>query len=54
VPGLSASTVPGHAGRFVLTRVNGKPVLIIQAGLTMPQVGKLYLELQEHLKKITR
>jgi len=30
VPGLSASTVPGHAGRFVLTRVNGKPVLIAQ------------------------
>ncbi|MES2736325.1 MAG: purine-nucleoside phosphorylase [Verrucomicrobiota bacterium] len=30
IPGLSASTVPGHAGRFVLSRVNGKPVLIAQ------------------------
>ena len=30
VPGLSASTVPGHAGRFVLCRVSGKPVLIAQ------------------------
>lgn len=29
-PGLSASTVPGHAGRFVLCRVSGKPVLIAQ------------------------
>ena len=28
VPGLSASTVPGHAGRFVLSRISGKPVLI--------------------------
>ncbi|HAL72482.1 MAG TPA: purine-nucleoside phosphorylase [Verrucomicrobiales bacterium] len=30
IPGLSASTVPGHAGRFVLSCVNGKPVLIAQ------------------------
>ncbi|TDU67156.1 purine-nucleoside phosphorylase [Prosthecobacter fusiformis] len=30
IPGLSASTVPGHAGRFVLSRVNEKPVLIAQ------------------------
>ncbi len=30
VPGLSASTVPGHAGRFVLARHGGKPVLIAQ------------------------
>lgn len=30
VPGLSASTVPGHAGRFVLSRISGKPVLIAQ------------------------
>lgn len=30
IPGLSASMVPGHAGRFVLSRVNGKPVLIAQ------------------------
>lgn len=30
IPGLSASTVPGHAGRFVLSRVNGKPILIAQ------------------------
>lgn len=30
VPGLSASTVPGHAGRFVLSRVNGKAVLVAQ------------------------
>ncbi len=30
VPGLGASTVPGHAGRFVLSRVAGRPVLIAQ------------------------
>lgn len=30
VPGLSASTVPGHAGRFVLARHNGIPILIAQ------------------------
>lgn len=30
IPGLSASTVPGHAGRFVLSQVNGKPTLIAQ------------------------
>ncbi|MES2598966.1 MAG: purine-nucleoside phosphorylase [Verrucomicrobiota bacterium] len=30
VPGLSASTVPGHAGRLVLSRVSGKDVLIAQ------------------------
>lgn len=30
VPGLSASTVPGHAGRFVLGRQNGKPILLAQ------------------------
>ncbi len=30
VPGLSASTVPGHAGRFVLCRIAGKAVLIAQ------------------------
>ena len=29
-PGLSASTVPGHAGRFVLCRISGKLVLIAQ------------------------
>lgn len=30
VPGLSASTVPGHAGRFVLARHRDKPILIAQ------------------------
>ena len=30
VPGLSASTVPGHAGRLVLSRVSGRPVLVAQ------------------------
>ena len=30
VPGLSASTVPGPVGRFVLVRVSDKPVLIAQ------------------------
>jgi purine-nucleoside phosphorylase len=30
VPGLSASTVPGHAGRFVLGRHQGKPILLAQ------------------------
>ena len=30
VPGLGASTVPGHAGRLVLCRVSGRPVLIAQ------------------------
>ncbi|GEP44716.1 purine-nucleoside phosphorylase [Brevifollis gellanilyticus] len=30
VPGLSASTVPGHAGRLVLSRISGKAVLIAQ------------------------
>lgn len=30
VPGLSASTVPGHAGRFVLGRQNGSPILLAQ------------------------
>ena len=44
VPGLSASTVPGHAGRFVLSRISGKPVLIAQGrrhlyeGLTAHEV----------------
>lgn len=44
VPGLHASTVPGHAGRFVLVRPNGVPVLIAQGrshlyeGLTAAQV----------------
>ncbi len=43
VPGLHASTVPGHAGRFVLTRPGGTPVLIAQGrnhlyeGLTAAQ-----------------
>jgi purine-nucleoside phosphorylase len=45
VPGLHASTVPGHAGRFVLTRPNSVPVLIAQGrshlyeGLTAAQVA---------------
>jgi purine-nucleoside phosphorylase len=30
VPGLSASTVPGHSGRLVLARISGKPVLMAQ------------------------
>lgn len=30
VPSLSAATVPGHAGRFVLTRLHGRPVLLAQ------------------------
>lgn len=30
VPGLSASTVPGHFGRLVLIRLSDKPVLIAQ------------------------
>ncbi len=30
VPGLSASTVPGHAGRLVLSRIAETPVLIAQ------------------------
>lgn len=30
VPGLSASTVPGHAGRFVLGKQNGKPIMLAQ------------------------
>ena len=30
VPGLPASTVPGHAGRFVLVRPSGRPLLIAQ------------------------
>jgi purine-nucleoside phosphorylase len=44
VPGLHASTVPGHAGRFVLVRPGGMPVLIAQGrshlyeGLTAAQV----------------
>jgi len=44
VPGLHASTVPGHAGRFVLVKPNGVPVLIAQGrshlyeGLTAAQV----------------
>jgi purine-nucleoside phosphorylase len=44
MPGLSASTVPGHAGRFVLSRISGKPVLIAQGrrhlyeGLTAHEV----------------
>ena len=44
VPGLHASTVPGHAGRFVLVRPGGVPVLIAQGrshlyeGLTAAQV----------------
>ncbi|HEY1049302.1 MAG TPA: purine-nucleoside phosphorylase [Prosthecobacter sp.] len=44
VPGLSASTVPGHAGRFVLARHRGKPLLIAQGrrhlyeGLTAQEV----------------
>lgn len=44
VPGLSASTVPGHAGRFVLGRQAGKPILLAQGrrhlyeGLTAHEV----------------
>ncbi len=44
VPGLSASTVPGHAGRFVLGRHRGKPILLAQGrrhlyeGLTAHEV----------------
>ena len=44
VPGLHASTVPGHAGRFVLSRVEGLPLVIAQGrshlyeGLTAHQV----------------
>lgn len=30
VPGLPVSRVPGHAGKFVLVRVGGRPVLIAQ------------------------
>ena len=30
VPGLTASTVPGHAGRFVLTQVKNRPVVVAQ------------------------
>lgn len=30
VPGLGAAGVPGHAGRFVLTRHEGKPLLFAQ------------------------
>jgi len=30
VPGLHASTVPGHAGRFVLSRIDGVPLVIAQ------------------------
>ena len=30
VPDLPASKVPGHAGRFVLVRIGGQPVLIAQ------------------------
>ncbi len=30
VPGLSAATVPGHEGRFLLARHHGKPLLIAQ------------------------
>lgn len=30
IPGLGAATVPGHAGRLVLCRVAGRPVLIAQ------------------------
>jgi purine-nucleoside phosphorylase len=44
IPGLGAATVPGHAGRLVLARVNGRPVLIAQGrrhlyeGLTAHEV----------------
>lgn len=44
VPGMRAATVPGHAGRFVLVRLEGVPVLIAQGrshlyeGLTASQV----------------
>ncbi len=44
VPGLHASTVPGHAGRFALTRPLGIPVLVAQGrshlyeGLSAAQV----------------
>ncbi|MFZ4598494.1 MAG: purine-nucleoside phosphorylase [Terrimicrobiaceae bacterium] len=30
IPGLPTSTVPGHAGRFVVARLEGKPLLIAQ------------------------
>lgn len=30
IPGFPASTVPGHAGRFVLGRLNGLPVIAMQ------------------------
>lgn len=44
VPGLSASKVPGHAGRFIMARHRGKPLLIAQGrrhlyeGLTAAKV----------------
>lgn len=30
IPGLPVSTVPGHAGRFVLAKMEGQPLLIAQ------------------------
>lgn len=30
IPGLPVSRVPGHAGRFVVARIGGRPVLIAQ------------------------
>ncbi|MBE7498155.1 MAG: purine-nucleoside phosphorylase [Verrucomicrobiaceae bacterium] len=44
VPGLTASTVPGHAGRLVLARHGGRPLLLAQGrrhlyeGLTAHEV----------------
>ena len=37
--GCSASTVPGHAGRFVLGRQNGKPILLAQGRRNVACVG---------------
>jgi purine-nucleoside phosphorylase len=44
IPGMHSATVPGHAGRFVLVRIDGVPVLIAQGrshlyeGLSAAQV----------------
>jgi purine-nucleoside phosphorylase len=49
VPGLRASTVPGHVGRFVLARLNGQAIVIAQ-GRSHLYEGLTAVEVTAHVR----